>query len=76
MEYAVHGLATDANNKLREEVSKMEGVNQGFREILKKWKAWYNEQLEREREEAHQVQIRLDNEKGQLIDRHLRETEI
>ena len=55
MEYAVHGLTTDANNKLREEVTKLEDVNQGLRDLLEKRKAWYDEQLEYEQEEAHQV---------------------
>ena len=46
----------------------MEGVNKGLRELLEKRKAWYNEQLEKEQEETHQVQVRLNNEMGQLID--------
>ena len=54
----------------------MEDVNKGFRELMEKRKALYNDQLENEREETCQVQIRLGNEKGEIIERHLRETEI
>ena len=34
MEHAAHDLTTYANNKLREEVSKLEGVNQRLRKVL------------------------------------------
>ena len=34
MEHTEHDLTTDANNKLREEVSKLEGVNQRLRKVL------------------------------------------
>ena len=76
MENAAHDLTTDANNRLREEVSKLEDVNQRLRNVLEERKAGYEEQLKHEREEAQQVRIRLENEKGQLVDRHEREAEI
>ena len=75
-EFAAHTLTKEVNSKLREEASKMEGVNKGLRELLEKRKPWFNEQLKREREETRQVQVRLNDEKGPLIERHLRETEI
>ena len=40
----------------------MEGVSKALCELLEKKKAWYNKQLEHEREETHQVQVRLNNE--------------
>ena len=76
MENAAHDLTTDANNRLREEVSKLEDVNQRLRNVLEERKAGYEEQLKHEQEEAQQVRIRLENEKGQLVDRHEREAEI
>ena len=48
MEHATHDLTTDANNKLREEVSKLEGVNQKLRDVLEERKAWYDEKLKHE----------------------------
>ena len=48
MEYTAHGLTTDANSKLREEVSKLEGVNQKLRDVLEERKAWYDEKLKHE----------------------------
>ena len=75
-ESAAHTLTKEANNKLREEVNKMEDVNKGLRELMEKRKALYNDQLEKEREETCQVPICLSNEKGEIIERHLRETEI
>ena len=47
-ESAAHALTKKANSKLREEASKMEGVNKGLREMLEKRKVCYNEQLEKE----------------------------
>ena len=54
----------------------MEDVNKGLHELMENRKALYNDQLEKEREETRQVQIRLSNEKGEIIERHLRETKI
>ena len=34
MQHATHNLTTDVNNKLREEVSKLEDVNQRLRKVL------------------------------------------
>ena len=44
--------------------------------MLEERKAGYEEQLKHEREEVQQVRCRLENEKGQLVDRHEREAEI
>ena len=54
----------------------MEGVNKGLHELLEKRKALYNEQLEQEWEETHRVKVRLNNEMGQIVERHLKETKI
>ena len=73
---AAHASTKEANSKLREEADKLEEVSKDLRELLEKRKAWYNEQLVKEREATHQVKIRLKNEMGQLIDRHEKETGI
>ena len=52
MEHAAHDLTTYANNKLREEVSKLEDVNQRLRNELEERKAGYEEQLKHEQEEV------------------------
>ena len=54
----------------------MEGVNKGLRKLLDEKKAWYNKQLEREKEVTHKVEVRLNNEMGQLEERHLKEIKI
>ena len=54
----------------------MEGVKKRPHELLDKKKAWYNEQLEWEREEIHRVEVRLNNEMGQLEEQDLKETKI
>ena len=75
-EAAVHNNTKEENKKLHEEAQKMEAVVIRLLELLETKKAWYNEQLVRERELTHQVEVRLNNEKGQLIERHLKETQI
>ena len=52
----------------------MEGVNKGLHELLEKRKALYNEQLEQEWEETHQVKVCLNIEMGKIVERHLKET--
>ena len=42
----------------------MQGVSTGLRELLDKKKLWYEEQLAREREVLHQIEVRLRNEMG------------
>ena len=75
-ESATHTPTKDTNSKLWEEVGKMEEVNKGLRELMEKRKATHNDQLEQERGKARQLQIRLNKEKDEIIERHLRETEI
>ena len=62
----MHAFTKDANSKLREEVSKLEDVNQGLCDLLEKRKTWYDEQLKHKREKAHQVQIRQEQRKGAI----------
>ena len=57
-------------------MGKIEEVNKGLRELMEKRKAAHNEQLEQEREETRQLQIRLTKEKDELMERHVREAEI
>ena len=64
METTTHTITKEENSKLREEVNKMEEVNTGLRELLEKKKVWYDEQLVREREATHQVEVRRNNEMG------------
>ena len=44
--------------------------------MLEERKKEYDEQLKHEQEEAQEVRCRLENEKGEIIDRHEREAEI
>ena len=76
MEHAAHDLTTNVNNRLREEVSKLKHVNQRLWNVLEERKVGYEEQLKHEREEVQQVQILLEKEKGQLVNRHKREARI
>ena len=75
-ESAAHALTKEANNKLREEMGKLEGVNKGLRELMDKRKEAHNEQLQQEREETRQLQIRLTKEKDELNELHVREAAI
>ena len=43
---------------------------------MEKKKAWYHEQLVRERELTHQVEVCLCNETGRLEERHLKDSQI
>jgi chromosome segregation ATPase len=45
-ESAAHALTKEANNKLREEMGKLEGINKGLRELMEKRKEAHNEQLQ------------------------------
>ena len=75
-ETATHTRTKEENRKLCEEAQKTEAVITGLRELLEKKKAWYDEQLERERELKHQVEVRLNNEMGRLEELHLKESQI
>ena len=57
-------------------MSKLEGVNKGLHELIEKWKEAHNEQLQQEREEMRQLQIRLTKEKDELNELHAREAAI
>ena len=76
MEHSAHDVTTSANNRLQEEVNKLEDVNQRLQSVLEERKKGYEEKLKHEQEEAQQVRRRLENEKGKIIDRHEREAEI
>ena len=76
MEHLAHDVTTSANNRLQEEVNKLEDVNQRLRSVLEERKKGYEEQLKHEQEETQQVRRRLENEKGEIIDRHEREAAI
>ena len=47
-----------------------------LRELWEKKNVWYDEQLVREREVTHQVEVRLNNEMGPLEEMHLKESQI
>ena len=76
MEQSAHDVTTVANNRLQEEVKKLEDVNQRLQSLLEERKKGYEKQLKHEQEEAQQVRRRLEKEKDELIDRHEREATI
>ena len=76
MEHSAHDVTTGANNRLQEEVKKLEDVNQRLRSVLEERKKGYEEQLKHEQEETQQVRRLLENEEGEIIDRHEREAAI
>ena len=64
-------IATDISTKegkrkLQEEAKKTKAIIAGLRELIIRKKAWYDEQIVREREQTHQVEILLNNEMGWL----------
>ena len=76
MEHSAHDVTTSANNRLQEEVTKLEDVNQRLRSVLEERKKGYEEQLKHEQEETQRVRRRLQKEIDELIDRHEREAAI
>ena len=76
MEHSAHDVTPSANNRLQEEVTKLEDVNQRLRSVLEERKKGYEEQLKHEQEKAQRVRCRLQKEIDELIDRHEREVAI
>ena len=75
-ETTAHTNTKEENNKLREEARKLEAVITRLRELWEKKNVWYDEQLVREREVTHQVEVLLNNEMGLLEELHLKESQI
>ena len=54
-EHSAHDVTTSKNNRLQDEVTKLEDVNKRLRSVLEERKKGYEEQLNHEREEAQLV---------------------
>ena len=76
MEHSAHDVTTSENNRLQDEVTKLEDVNKRLRSVLEERKKGYEEQLNHEREEAQLVRRRLQKENEELLDHHGKEAAI
>ena len=76
MEHSAHDVTTSENNRLQDEVTKLEDVNKRLRSVLEERKKGSEEQLNHEREEAQLVRRRLQKENEELLDYHGKEAAI
>ena len=65
-EIAAHISTKEEKRKLQEEAKKTKAIIAGLRKLIERKKAWYDEQIVREREQTHEVEILLNNEMGWL----------